>query len=69
MVERRRLYRVLVVKSEGKKQLGRPRCRWGDNIKIDLQEVVCCGMDLIDVPQGRYTLPALVNVVMNLQVP
>ena len=41
----------------------------GDNIKIDLQDVVCCGMDLIEVPQGRYTLQALVNVVMNLQVP
>jgi hypothetical protein len=45
-VEKRRgIYRVLVGKPEGKRPLGRPRCRWKDNIKMDLQEVGCGGMD------------------------
>jgi len=39
MGERRGIYRVLVGKPEGKRQFGRPRCRWEDNIKMDLQEV------------------------------
>ena len=43
--ERRGMYRVLVGKPEGKKPLGRPRRRWDDNIKMDLQEVGCGGMD------------------------
>ena len=42
-------YRVLVEKPEGKRPLGRPRHRWEDNIKMDLQEVGCGGMDWIDV--------------------
>jgi hypothetical protein len=45
MMERRGVYRVLVGKPEGKRQLGRPRRRWEDNIKIDLQEVECSCMD------------------------
>jgi hypothetical protein len=53
MADRRGLFRVLVWKREGKKRLGRPRCRWEDNNKIDLQEVGCGGMDLIEVPQDR----------------
>ena len=47
MGERRRVYRVLVGTSEGKRPLGRPRSRWEDNIKLDLQEVGCGGMDWI----------------------
>jgi len=47
MGERRGGYRVVVGKPEGKRQLGRPRCRWEDNIKMDLQEVRCGGMDWI----------------------
>ena len=43
----------LVGKSEGKKPLARPRSRWENNIKIDLQEVGCGGMDYIDLTQGR----------------
>jgi len=47
--ERKGVYRVLVGKPEGKRPLGRPRCRWEDNIKIDLQEVGCGGMDWIEL--------------------
>jgi len=48
MGEKRGLYRVLVGKPEGKRPLGRPRRRWDDNIKMDLQEVGCGGMDWIE---------------------
>jgi hypothetical protein len=56
-------------KPEGNRPLGRPKRRWDDNIKIDLQEVRCKGMDLIDLAQERDRWRALVNDVMNLQVP
>jgi hypothetical protein len=49
--------------------LGTPRHRWEDNIKMDLQEVICEGMDWIELAWGRYRWQALMNVVMNLQVP
>jgi len=61
--------RVLVGKREGKRPLGRPRHRWEDNIKMDLQEVGCWGMDWIKLAQDRDRWQALMNVVMNLQVP
>jgi hypothetical protein len=67
--ERRSVYRVLVEKPEGKRPLGRSRCRWEDNIKIDLQEVRCGGMDWIELAQDRDRWRALVNAAMNLQVP
>ena len=63
MGERRGLYRVLVGKPEGKRQLGRPRRRWENNIKVDLQEVGCGGMDCIDVVQDRNRWRALLNAV------
>ena len=66
---RRRVYRVLVGKHEGKRPLGRPRRRWEDNIKMDLQEVGCGGMDWIEVAQHRDRWRALVTAVMNLRVP
>jgi len=69
MVERRGVYRVLVGKPEGKGPLGRPRCRWDDNIKMDLQEVGCGGMDWIELAQDRDRWRALVGTVMNLRVP
>jgi hypothetical protein len=47
MGEERGVYRVLVRKPEGKRPLGRPRCRWEDNIRMDLQEVGCGGMNWI----------------------
>ena len=67
--ERRGAYRVLVEKPEGKRPLGRPRHRWEDNIKMDLQEVGLEGTDWINLAQDRDRGRALVNVVMNLQVP
>jgi hypothetical protein len=53
MGERRGVYRVLVGKPERKRQLGRPRRRWEDNMKRNLQEVRCRGMDWIDLDQDR----------------
>ena len=69
MREGRGMDRVLVGKPEGKRPLGRPRHRWEDNIKMDLQEVGCGGMDWIKLAQDRDRWQALVNVVTNLQVP
>jgi hypothetical protein len=69
MGEGRGVYRVLVGKPEGKRPLGRPRCRWEDNIKMDLWEVGCGGMDWIQLAQDKDRWPALVNAVMNLCVP
>ena len=62
MGERRGLYRVLVGKPEGNRPLGRPRLRWEDNIKMDLQEVGCAGVDWIELAQDRDRWRALVNV-------
>ena len=56
-------------KSEGKRPLGRPKCRWDDNIKMDLHEVGCGGIDWIDLAQDRDRWQALVSAVMNLRVP
>jgi len=67
MGEDRGVYRVLVGRPEGKRPLGRPRRRWKDNIKMDLLEVGCEGMDWIDLAQDRDRWRALVNAVMNLQ--
>jgi hypothetical protein len=63
------MYRLLVGKPEGKRPLGRPRCRWIDNIKKDLSEIELSAVDWIGLAQDRYRCRALVNSVMNLQVP
>ena len=69
MGERKGVYRVLVGKPEGKRPLGRPRCRWEENIKMDLQEIGCGGMDWIELAQDRDRWRALVIAVMNVRVP
>jgi len=58
-----------VGKPEGKRPLGRPRRKWEDNIKMDLQEVGCGGMDWIELAYDMDRWQALVNAVMNLRVP
>jgi hypothetical protein len=63
------VYRVLVVKPEGKRSLERPRRRWEDNIKMDLQEVQFGDMYWIYLAQNRDRWWALVNAVRNLRVP
>jgi len=63
------VYRVLVGKSEGKRPLGRPRRRWVDNIRTNLQEVGCEYMDWIGLAQDRDRWRKLVSAVMNLRVP
>ena len=65
----RGVYRVLLGKSGGNRPLGRPRCRWEDNIKMDLQEVGCGAMAWIEVAQDGDRWRALVNAVMNLRFP
>jgi hypothetical protein len=67
--ERRGVYKFLVGKTEGRSPLGRPRRRWEDNIKMDLQEVGCGGMVCIELAHNRDRWWALVNAVMNLRVP
>jgi hypothetical protein len=54
---------------KGKRPLGRPRRRWGDNIRLDVREIGWGGVDWIDVAQDRDQWRALVNTVMNLRVP
>jgi hypothetical protein len=68
MGEERGMYRVLVGKSEGKRPLGKPGHRWEDNIKMDLQELGCGGMDWIGLAQDRDGWWALVSAVINLRV-
>jgi hypothetical protein len=64
MGEGRGAHRILVERPEGRRPLGRPRRRWEDNIKMDLQEV-----DWIDVTQDMDRWRAVVNAIMNLRVP
>ena len=69
MGEEKGMYRVLVGKPEGKRPLWRPRRRWVDNIRMDLQEVGCGCMDWIGLAQDRDRWRTLVSALMNLGVP
>jgi hypothetical protein len=69
MGEERWAYKALVGKPEGKRPLGRPRRRWVDNIRMDLQKVGCGHVDWIGLSQVRDGWRKLENAVMNLRVP
>ena len=69
MGEEREVCRVLVEKPEGGRSMGRPRRRWVDNTRTDLQEVGCGHMDWIGLVQDRDRWRTLVSAVMNLRVP
>jgi len=69
MGEERGVYRVVVGKQEGRRPPGRPRRRWVDNIRMDLQQVGCGYMDWIGLAQDRDRWLTLVSAVMNLLVP
>ena len=69
MDEERGAYRLLVGKRERKRSLGRPRRRWMDNIRMDLQEVRCGYVDWIGLAQDRDRWRTFVSAVMNLRVP
>jgi hypothetical protein len=69
MGENRDVHRVLVGKPEGKRPLGRPRRRWEDNIKMDLQEVGGSRVDWMELAQDRDRRRALVGTVRDVRVP
>jgi hypothetical protein len=69
MGEGRKVYRVLVGKPEGKRPLGRPRCRWEEGFRMDLREIGWGSVDWIQLAQDRGWWRAVVDTVMNLLVP
>jgi hypothetical protein len=69
MGEGRSVYRVLVGRPEGKRPLERPRCKWEDNIKLDLREIGIDGTNWIRLAQDMGRWRAFVNTVMNVRVP
>jgi hypothetical protein len=69
MGEKRNAYRLLAGKTEGKRSLGRPRRKWVDNIRMDFGDVGWGDVDWVDLVQDRKRRRALVNEVLNLQVP
>jgi hypothetical protein len=69
MAEKRNVYRLLIGKPERKRLLGRQRRKWVDSIRMDLEEVGWSDVDWIRLVQDRNRWAALVNAVMNLQVP
>jgi hypothetical protein len=69
MWEMKYAYKILVGKSEGNRPFRRPRRRWENNVKMDLREIGLEGIDWIYLAQDKDRWRALVNTVMNLQVP
>jgi hypothetical protein len=69
MGAKRNVHRILVGKQEGKEPLGKPRCRWVDNIKMDLKEIGWGDVDWTDLAQNKDQWRAGVNTVMNFRVP
>jgi hypothetical protein len=69
MGEKRNAYRILVGKQEGRRPLGRPKCRWVDNFKMDLREIGWDGTNWFDLAQDREQWRALLNTVMICRVP
>jgi hypothetical protein len=69
MMDRTGVFRAMVRKPQGKMPLERPRHGWEDNIKMDLQEVECGGMDWIELAQDRDRWRAFMSAVMNLRIP
>ena len=69
MEEGRRAFKILTVKPTGRRPLGRPRRRWEDNIRMDLEEIGINGGNWVDLAQDRNYWRALVNVALNLRVP
>jgi hypothetical protein len=67
--EKKNAYSLFVGKPEGKRPLGRPRCRWVDNVKMDLRDIGWGGMDWINLAEDRDQWRALARTVMNLRVP
>jgi hypothetical protein len=67
--EEKGVYRVLVGRPEGKRPLGRPRCGWEDNIKMDLREIRINVVNLVLLAQDRIQCQVFVNTIMNLRVP
>jgi hypothetical protein len=66
--EEKKMYKVLVRKAEGKRPLGRPRCRWEDGIRMDVREIGWGSVEWIQLAQDSDRWCALVNTVMNLRV-
>ena len=69
MEEGRSAFKILTGKPTGKRPLGRPRCRWEDNIRMDLEEIGINAGNWVDSTQDRNYWRALVNVALNLRVP
>jgi hypothetical protein len=69
MGDKRDVYRLLIGKPEGRRPLGRPRCSWVDNIKMELGEMRWSGVDWIGLAQDKDKLRALVNALMNFRDP
>ena len=69
MAEGRSAFKILTGKPTGKRPLGRPRRRWEDNIRMDLEEISVNAGNWVDSAQGRNYWRALVNAALNLRVP